>query len=137
MDFKNILAKHTMNVGLTENAVIAAMEECFRTKHTQERILCAAVRCIMSFSNREWIISGYRHKQCYQISEKLCGYTAEMIQEKDKGFLTSHNRFVNRAEAYTIALKANQLILGDTPGCIKELISENLYYHNTEIEEII
>ena len=52
------------------------------------------------------------------------------IHEKEQGFLTNLNRFVDRKEAYQIAKNANQLapwvnITGDSENT--KLFSEDLY----------
>lgn len=95
--------------------------------HKQERILCAAI------SYDGMVLSGYRHKHCYAILTKFTGKTVDDVPEHDRGFLTSHNRFVGRAEGYQIARTADQLILKHTDGCNEELISENLYWPPEEL----
>lgn len=91
-----------------------------------ERILCAAIRY------EDIIISGYRHKHCYNILTKFTGKTADDVSKENTGFLTSLNRFTNRKESYHIARLANQLILPHEEGCIEELISENIYWLDEE-----
>lgn len=79
------------------------------------------------------IISGYRHGDCYKtLRDLLSKYTtpdeANLPQREDQGFLTSHNRYVSRAEAFKIAKLNNQIIHkmfdNDDEGI---LTSEDLY----------
>lgn len=91
-----------------------------------ERILCAALLY------RGMIIAGHRHSDCYKtITNLYVLFTADSIpitglpERKDQGFLTSHNRFVTRAEAWEIA-KANDQIAFGKDSSDDFLISENL-----------
>lgn len=86
----------------------------------KEFILCAAINfnCI--------IICGHRHSDCYitLINLLVKWPKQEHLPCREKqGFLTSKNRFVDRKEAYLIALEANQIKPTET----KILISEDLY----------
>jgi len=66
-----------------------------------------------------FIISGRRHHNCYAtfhvigLSLGLEGIAKNQIDRVDRdyqGFLTNLNRYVDRSEAYQIALKAGQLL---------------------------
>ena len=88
-----------------------------------EYILCAAVRLKKDNSDQPIILGGYRHADCFGSAIQL-GYTG-LIDERDQGFLTSKGRFVDRAEALTIAKRANQLKTHHPAA--KFLISDDLY----------
>jgi hypothetical protein len=101
-----------------------------------EYILCAAL------DYNGVIVAGYRHSDCYKVLEVMRKAIHEVIDQspifvtldlddglpgRDKqGFLTSHNRFVNRVEAWEIA-KANDQIAFGKDSSDDFLISENLY----------
>jgi hypothetical protein len=103
---------------------------------TLERILCAAI------NYKGIIIAGHRHSDCYKVLEMMRKTIHEVIDDsmifvtldlddglpgRDKqGFLTSHNRYVNRKEAWEIA-KANDQIIYGKDSSDEYLISENLY----------
>ena len=78
-----------------------------------------------------FVVLGHRHFNVYaelQTLLKFLGCDEEEIKkflkiEKAQGFLTSKNRFVNREEAYKIALRAGQVEEKDD----KRLFSEDLY----------
>ena len=75
------------------------------------------------------IICGRRHGDCYAILSGILGnIDPDDLPSRDKqGFLTSHNRFVDRKEAYLIAKECGQLLhnLHDQSNPI--LVSEDLY----------
>jgi hypothetical protein len=101
-----------------------------------EHILCAAIMY------NGVIIAGYRHSDCYKVLEMMRKTIHEAVDQsmifmtldlddglpgRDKqGFLTSHNRYVNRVEAWEIA-KANDQIAFGKDSSDDFLISENLY----------
>ena len=94
---------------------------------TSERILCAAL------NYKGIIIAGHRHSDCYAVIENLYKmFTTDTIgltslpKREHQGFLTSHNRYVSRAEAWEIA-KANDQIAFGKDSSDDFLISENLY----------
>ncbi len=93
----------------------------------KEFILCAAV------TYKGVIISGYRHSDCADVLKDLLSEHLGFVdtpERKDQGFLTSHNRFVDRKEAFKIAKANNQIwhkMHDDVDGI--ELTSEDLYYH--------
>jgi hypothetical protein len=79
------------------------------------------------------IIAGHRHSDCYKVIENLYKiFTADTIpisglpEREHQGFLTSHNRYVSRAEAWKIAKANDQIALGKESSD-DFLISENLY----------
>lgn len=79
------------------------------------------------------IVGGKRHKDIINALEKLAGkrYDEAKTDREFQGFLTSTGRYVNRSEAFQIAVKANQLLFpklyGDLTNLNKELTSEDLY----------
>ena len=91
--------------------------------YEDEKILCAAVKY------KDIIVCGYRHRDCYDILKHF-GVTYEQSPELNaQGFLTSHNRFVDRTIAFAIAQSQSQ-ILKNSPikdAISAELTSEDLY----------
>lgn len=95
------------------------------------KILCAAIYCKSSKkylsqpTNVEtgFVVCGHRHDACYMLLTYLYNFNFENTVA---GFLTSDNRFVDRAEAADIAFNANQLLphIKEKPF---ELISEYIY----------
>jgi hypothetical protein len=93
-----------------------------------EHILCAALLY------KGMIIAGHRHSDCYAIIRNLYkiftgdenGTIPNLPDREGQGFLTSHNRYVTRAEAWEIA-KANDQIAFGKDSSDDFLISENLY----------
>lgn len=105
------------------NIVIADYER------QDEKILCAAywIDDKIDYAHQPknidggYVISGYRHGQIITVMHKF-GIDKNI---RNAGFLTNHNRWVNRKEARKIALKAKQITedsLHDT-----DLFSEDLY----------
>lgn len=119
-----------------------------------EKIICAAIwydfydekLTNQTYSNSELdnkqgiIITGLRHNNCMDTFDSLINllrpdlslknnqeeYYRITCYNKYQDFLTSHNRYVSREEAYKIAKEQKQLI--NTIGTIKNrLLSENLY----------
>lgn len=77
--------------------------------------------------DRGLVLTGHRHGYVIQLCKTLTGkrtvrYGDDAVGETVQGFLTSHNRFVNRTEAAIIALAAKQI-----PFKIAQLFSEDLY----------
>lgn len=70
-----------------------------------------------------FVICGRRHHNCFMIMKILTNsnYT-KLDYEKEQGFLTNTNRFVDREEAAVIAKEANQ-----TNYTVTKLYSEDLY----------
>jgi len=101
-----------------------------------EYILCAAL------IYKGIIIAGHRHSDCYKVLEMMRKTIHEVIDQsmifvtldlddeqpgRDKqGFLTSHNRYVDRIEAWEIAKVNDQIVYGKESSD-EFLISENLY----------
>lgn len=93
-------------------------------KLREEFIVCAAVKFL------DLIITGYNHTDCYVIIELISNeYATFCMQKEAEGFLTSEKRFVDRKEAWKIAVANNQINFKKFPdnGENSELISENLY----------
>lgn len=108
----------------------------------QERILCAAVNYIADRPyddqpegiDHGYVVSGYNHDEIHSLTDQIVSghdYTSFF----EEGFLTSFNRFVDRKEAFKIALDTGLLQVEDWNGArtIKshrmngELSSEDLY----------
>lgn len=91
-----------------------------------ERIVCAAVKCKLGGNNRGSgavnIIAGVRHAECMAIVRTLGGANVR-INSDQQGFLTNNNKFVDRKQAYRIAIDAVQI---EDKGK-GYLISEDLY----------
>jgi hypothetical protein len=72
-------------------------------------------------------LCAFRHCAIFQQIGGLVRERKELgIHEKEQGFLTNLNRFVNRKEAYGIAEKANQII-NKLSTNKRELDSSHLY----------
>lgn len=97
----------------------------------KERIICAAIWFDDGRNyvhqpkniNSGFVIAGMRHHNCFNTVSILTGDTGHHIEyEKEQGFLTTHNRFVNRKVAAKIAYDAGQTMIG-----LGKLFSEDLY----------
>lgn len=104
----------------------------------QEKILCAAIwyKGIAPLKNPELVINGapknidsgivicgHRHSNCLYTAVAMWGEQAKLNYNTTvQGFLTSHNRFVERPEAAKIAWEAKQI---DRE--LDGLMSEDLY----------
>lgn len=97
-----------------------------------ERIVCSANRYEYDDGTFELFI-GMRHSDEYMANqmsnfEKLTGFDLDDLNET-QGFLTSKRRFVDRFEAWKIALEQKQIVRrvgGDSMNGGK-LFSENMY----------
>lgn len=103
-----------------------------------ERILCAA---IWFDDGKEYahqpkntptgiVLCGWRHGCIFAQIGGLVKERQELgIHEKEQGFLTSTNRFVDRPEAFKIAFKENQIKPDALEQAIRAqyLYSEDLY----------
>jgi len=101
---------------------------------TTEFIVCAANK----IGNR--VYPGYRHADCEELQSQCEEHTSKEAMQmytedrKHQGFLTSHNRWVDRKEAWVIANMNGQIRFGPPPvGKGRELISEHLYMHPEEL----
>lgn len=115
----------------------------------KEFIICAAIYINDNKQHLEqpdnieigFVVSGRRHGDCYATISAITGIPINncILQFIDKstydfrkhqGFITSLNRYVDRKEAWKIALENNQIIYGlkaTDNGEDSILISENLY----------
>lgn len=66
-----------------------------------ELVLCAAVKL------GPVLVAGVSHTDCYEFMSQS-GLSSQLHGVPDEGFITSFDRFVNRAEAGGIAYAANQ-----------------------------
>jgi hypothetical protein len=78
------------------------------------------------------VVCGHRHSNCIDIMKTL-GTLRSVVQGPDsvgdyeQGFLTSHNRFVNRLEGMEIAISQNQVQKENLYNPLIGLFSEDLY----------
>lgn len=75
-----------------------------------------------------YVICGRRHHNCLQTFAQIYGFpynekALAIMQTEVEGFMTSENRFLDRKEAYIVALKSNQV----SPKEKEYLYSEDLY----------
>lgn len=92
----------------------------------KEFIICSAI------NYNSTIICGKRHKHCIMTAEDLLEekYDESIGSDRaNQGFLTSFNRYVDRKEAFRIALDNDQIRhkLYDINNPDQELVSEDLY----------
>lgn len=99
-----------------------------RTGVQKEYILCSAIMY------KDIVIPGRRHADCYDLLEQLVGDANEDVPGRDgQGFLTSHNRYVSREEAFTIAQENNQIYHNAHDDAkVGSLTSEDLYDYDDE-----
>lgn len=99
----------------------------------REYILCAAIwfddgkkYCLQPNNIKTGVVlCGHRHGSIYsQIGRLVSDRQKVGLHEKEQGFLTSHNRFVDRKEAFIIATNNNQVLPGHRGD---KLFSEDLY----------
>lgn len=91
---------------------------------SEEHILCAAVKFCGA------VIPGYRHSNCYNTIKLIApNHKFNGADRENQGFLTSNERFVNRADAFQIARKQNQIQKTSPMATAKsgELTSEDIY----------
>jgi len=83
--------------------------------NTKEYIICSAIHCddksIQIFRPRNistgFVICGRRHHNCYAT---LSIFSFDRLKHNAvEGFLTSHDRFLNRKEALKLAVECEQL----------------------------
>lgn len=102
-----------------------------------QKILCAAIRYRndKTYSSGPLnvptglVVCGRRHHDCYTVLEQVVDFDANALEHEDFGFMTDENLYLNRKEAYPIALAAGQVQkpeLHDESNLI--LISEDLYW---------
>jgi len=94
-------------------------EDTFRKPDSKEFILCAAVHyddeAIYPYQPEGvvtgFVVCGHKHGNCISyLMDRLAILDESAIPSKmTEGFLTSNNRFVDRAEAAKIALAAGQI----------------------------
>lgn len=89
-----------------------------------EIIICSAIKV------NDIIFRGHRHCHCFSaLNDQLSwSRTREQIEKlsNEQGFVTSHNRFVNRVTALEIATSSGQVINKSLVRG-KQLYSEDLY----------
>lgn len=75
------------------------------------------------------VICGMRHCNCYSVLSGLLGdFDGKLLVGRDgQGFITSHNRYVDRKEGYHIAYAAKQIKIKSLDNPDPKLYSEDLY----------
>ena len=78
------------------------------------------------------VVCGHRHGNCIDIMKTLGTLRSvvkgpDSVGEYEQGFLTSHNRFVDRLEAMQIAIDQNQVKEENLYNPLIGLFSEDLY----------
>ena len=83
-----------------------------------EKIVCSAIyindgvaRDRVANLHEGFVICGRRHSDCYS-TLKILGVLDQfkhLLTDNSSGFITTENRFVDRSEAYKIALNANTI----------------------------
>ena len=77
------------------------------------------------------VICGRRHHNCILNASVMLGdrYNKNLVNRASQGFITSMDRYVNRKEAWLIAIKRDQVIHNfyDKNGIDQILVSEDLY----------
>lgn len=99
---------------------------------SSERILCAAIHFDDGKEHerqplnikRGFVLCGLRHGNCFGSVQNYEALKLRGIEET-QGFLTSSGRFVDRKEAWLIAIEQNQIASEPTRHGI--LFSEDLY----------
>ncbi len=97
-----------------------------------EKIVCAGVwfrgttKYPNQYSNIEYglVVAGLGHHNCMTILSYLFP-NGEYLNHTVSGFLTSHRRFINRQDAWTIAEKMGQIL--HAHGAPGTLYSEDLF----------
>ena len=108
------------------------MADFCKKKDLPEHVLCSAIwyddgltRVHLPENVPSGIVAcGLRHANCYTVLITLFPDRSYLSRCK-QGFLTSKNRFVDRTEAWAIALAAGQVEPEDWEG--SQLFSENLW----------
>jgi len=129
------------NIAEAAKCILAEIDEANKIKY-KEHILCAAIWVNDgAFHEHQpknistgYVISGRRHHNCFATIVDLIGLDEAIKLRKyhnlkSQGFITNLDRFVDRKEAWEIALAAKQIRYG-LEAVDKEnpiLISENLY----------
>ncbi len=89
----------------------------------QEICICAAIKTSTGF-----IIRGHRHCDAIRTAGGIKALTRFEIQSAEQGFITSNNRFVDRAEGCKLQKDAGiPSIDKEHPFLNDELYSEDLY----------
>lgn len=86
-----------------------------------EVCICAAIKMPDGY-----IIRGHRHNHCFQVLSSS-KYSEAILPPENQGFITSHNRFVDRKEGYRLQIEAGIKSICRDGYRGKELFSEDLY----------
>lgn len=86
-----------------------------------ERIDLPALKC-----KDGMILTGKNHSRIYVRFKEITGECPEIVERGD-GFVTTDHRFVDRKEAYEIAVLAGQLRYPEIQHSVEILSSEDLY----------
>lgn len=91
-----------------------------------EYILCAAVE-VTEADGMLRMVAGHRHNDCIRLARAVYGLEWPDIRQEGRyqqGFLTSTRRFVDRREAWGIAVMRGQVTAEEAE---RDLYSEDLY----------
>lgn len=72
-------------------------------------IVCAAIKIKVTATNRETVICGHRHGDCFSTLADLGFRPHTGYQEICQGFLTTTGNFLDRHEAFQHAIDCGQL----------------------------
>lgn len=113
-----------------------------------QRIICSAIylpdnnKHVHQPKNIEtgFVIAGRRHHNCFATA-KIMGYDRTLNLREIQGFITSDDLFVDRKEAYKIAVAANQIEEKDpckncpskVDECLKNICSVKRFYNEKEL----
>lgn len=86
-------------------------------------ILCAAIKFHIDKTDKDVVIPCCRHGDAYKILKDLGFEAKEGYKEIEQGFITTSNTFLNRKEAYRLAILYGQI----SPISMFNINSEELY----------
>ena len=75
--------------------------------------------------NKGVVFCGQNHNHCMYTMIAVTGLMSDQAGESIQGFLTTKNRFVDRYDAYTVAVDAGQIKHDDK--FVKKLYSEDIW----------
>ena len=90
-----------------------------------EKIVASAIKFQIPPSSYWWIVSGKRHCNCFEVM-----FEHQIKYDKlthIQGFLTDKDRFIDRFEAYQLALSNGQLKVETLDHASNMLYSEDLW----------
>lgn len=120
-----VTAKGTLRLGVNGWEIVDPALVTTEGREEPEVCICAAVR-----SPEGRIIRGNRHHDCLRAASEIAKADASLSSawpRYEQGFVTSRNRYVDRAEGYRLQVAAG--IESQAPGGYRgeQLFSEDLY----------